>query len=466
MNIHERIALQREAVRLDQAAGLNLQDRGEARHKEYRRRHDLLINLRELIIKHDKAILGALTKDLGKSAGEGYMSEVGIVLGEIRYLLKHLKKWMKPIPIASSLAVFPSRSMRCPEPYGLVLIMSPWNYPFQLTMLPLIGAIAAGNRCIVKPSSQSPATSRVMAEIISAWAPPELVSVVQGSHQQWQQLLDERFDYIFFTGSPVAGRYVMKKAAEHLTPLTLELGGKSPCIVDETADLELAARRIAFGKAINAGQTCVAPDYLLVHSSVKDKLLALISQTWESFYGKQVLASADWPRIIGARHYSRLMELLRDEDVYCGGVGDGERIAPTLLDNVSWNAPVMREEIFGPILPVISYSSLQQAADMINKREKPLALYLFSQSDECVDAVVRAIPFGGGCVNDTLIQLGNPRLPFGGIGSSGMGSYHGKQSFDTFTHYKSVMRRGKPDFPFRYPPYTDKKLSLLRQFLK
>ncbi len=466
MNIHESASLQREAISRDRAAGLSPQDRGEARRREYTRRHDLLKSLRELVLKHEKAILDALTKDLGKSAGEGYMTEVGIVLGEISYLLRHLKKWMKPVRVASSLAVFPSASMRYPEPYGLVLIMSPWNYPFQLTMLPLIGAIAAGNRCMVKASSQSPATSRIMAELISAWAPPELVTVVPGGHQERQTLLDERFDYIFFTGSPNAGRYVMRKAAEHLTPLTLELGGKSPCIVDETADLELAARRIAFGKAINAGQTCVAPDYLLVHAGVKDKLLALISENWEGFYGKQAVTSPDWPKIIGARHYGRLMEMIKDEDIYCGGIGDGQRIAPTLLNNVSWEAPVMREEIFGPILPVISYTSLEQAADMVSSREKPHALYLFSQSDECIDAVVRAIPFGGGCVNDTLIQLGNPRLPFGGVGTSGMGSYHGKQSFDTFTHYKSVMRRGKPDFPFRYPPYTDKKLSLLRQFLK
>ena len=466
MTIHEIIDLQRRSFAQEHSDALLTPDSKAAFHTDFRQRRDLLIRLQQTILEREQEVQQALYADLAKSPTESYMTETGVVLAEISYVLKHLKKWMRPQRVRASLSTFPGRNRIYPEPYGLTLIFSPWNYPFQLSILPLIGAIAAGNRCILKPSEHAPATAGLLEDMIRRWATPEQVAVINGGVEISEALLDERFDYIFFTGSPQTGRKVMKKAAENLTPLTLELGGKSPCIVEADADLDLAAKRIAFGKGINAGQTCVAPDYLLVHESIKNRLLSLIQNYSLHFYGEHPLRSPDWPKIINKRHYDRLMDLLFDEPVYAGGYGNGEKIVPTLLDGVGWDSPVMQEEIFGPILPVITFHSLKETVAEINRRERPLACYIFTDNEDQAHALLRAISFGGGCINDTLVHLTNPRLPFGGVGSSGMGSYHGKKSFDAFTHYKSILHKGKADIPFRYPPYSEYKTTMLKQFMK
>ena len=466
MTIHEIVDLQRKACSAERMSALAAHDSRNAFRKDYHERRDMLLKLRQIIRDHEQDIQQALYADLGKSAAESHMTETGVVLTEISYTLKHLKSWMRPRRVRASLATFPGRNYIYPEPYGQTLVLAPWNYPFQLSMLPLIGSIAAGNHCILKPSEQAPAAARLLEEMIDRWVKPERAAVINGGADISQSLLDEKFDYIFFTGGTRIGREVMRKAAENLTPLTLELGGKSPCIVDADADLELSARRIAFGKCINAGQTCVAPDYLLVHESVHDRLLGLIQENWAHFYGSDPLRSPDLPRIVNRRQYSRLMDLMNNETVFAGGEADGVKIAPALLTGVTWDSPIMQEEIFGPILPVLSFSSLDRAVGEINRRERPLACYIFTEKEEQANSLIRAISFGGGCVNDTLVHLSNPRLPFGGVGNSGIGSYHGKKSFDTFTHYKSVLQKGKADFTFRYPPYTEHKTTMLKQFMK
>ncbi|NLA53914.1 MAG: aldehyde dehydrogenase family protein, partial [Clostridiales bacterium] len=307
---------------------------------------------------------------------------------------------------------------------------------------------------------------QVIANLVNKLVPPDQVTVILGGREENSHLLEEEFDYIFFTGGTAVGKLVMQKAADHLTPITLELGGKSPCIIDESADLDLAAKRIAFGKGINAGQTCVAPDYLLVHESVKDKLLPLIRDYWLSFYGNDPIASSYWPKIVNKKHYDRLMKLLENTTIFCGGKGDGEHISPTLMTDVDWGDTVMQEEIFGPVLPVLTFKSIEDAVEQINKKEQPLSCYVFCENQDRIQALIAAIPFGGGCITDTLIQLSNPHLPFGGRGKSGMGRYHGKCSFDTFSHSKSILFKGKIDFPFRYMPLDEHKTSLLKQFLK
>lgn len=464
MNIHDIVAAQREAIRKEKHEKAVAPAPSHGWKREAAQRIDKLRRLRELLRQSESAVLAALSEDLGKSPGEAYLTELGMVLAELSHTIRGLRSWMKPRRVRGSLSVFPSRCLRLPEPYGLVLILSPWNYPFQLTMVPLIGAIAAGNRCVVKPSNQSPRTAQLIADLVAAWLPAEEAAVVLGGREENAQLLDQRFDHIFFTGGQAVGRLVMRKAAEHLTPVTLELGGKSPCIVDASADIDLAARRIAFGKGINAGQTCVAPDYLLVQRDVKAQLLAGIEASWRAFYGDDPLISADWPRIINAKHHGRLMDLLRAAQATEQG-GEG-RIAPTLIDGAYWDSPLMREEIFGPLLPVITFDSQEEVIDRLSQMEKPLALYLFSRDEDGIARVMRGVSFGGGCVNDTLIHLSNPRLPFGGVGASGMGSYHGRQSFDTFSHIKSLVRKGRLDFSFRYPPYGEGKLRLLRRILR
>ena len=453
--------MQREALRAERQERIN--EGAPCWKTDYVRRREKLLRLKALLQEREAGLLDALKADLGKSATEAYMTELGFALSELSFTLKHLKRWMRPRRQRSPFAVFPAKSLVLPEPYGLVLIMSPWNYPLQLTLTPLISAIAAGNRCLLKPSNLSPHTSRAISELVKAWLPPEEVAVVLGGREENQQLLDEHFDYIFFTGGSTVGRIVMQKAAEHLTPITLELGGKSPCIVDETADIGLAARRIAFGKALNAGQTCVAPDYLLVHERVKVKLVTAIEHEFERFFEGKPLDSESWPRIISQKHYERLTGLLKDSGVQAKG--DGERIAPCLVD-ADWDAPLMKEEIFGPIFPVISFQRCEDALLKVASLDKPLAFYLFSKDRARVQTALQLMPFGGGCVNDTVVHLSNPHLPFGGVGQSGMGSYHGRKGFDTFSHEKAVLWRGQLDLPFRYPPYSEKKLSLLKHFLK
>ena len=432
----------------------------------HRRKKALNDLLRELALR-EGALLAALREDLGKAAFEGYMTEVGLVRDELRYHLKNLDKWAKDTKHPTPLAQFPGRSWTHPEPYGVALIMSPWNYPVQLCLIPLIGALSAGNCAVVKPSAYAPATSRAVAELISAALPPELVTVVEGGREENQALLEERFDYIFFTGSPDVGRYVMEKAARHLTPVTLELGGKSPCIVTPSANLNLAARRIAFGKLVNAGQTCVAPDYVLVHESIKDRLAQLIAREVERFLGDDPLANPEYPKIVNEKHFTRLIRLLEGETILFGGQARDGRIAPTLVDCADGSSPVMQEEIFGPILPLLSYHALDEVIDFVQDRPKPLALYLFTRSKQTEKTILSRLSFGGGCINDTLVHLATHHMPFGGVGGSGMGGYHGKASFDTFSHTKSILKKGHwPDLTIRYHPYTAGKEKLVRRVLK
>lgn len=427
-----------------------------------------LQKLKSSIYLHEKDIEDALNSDLHKAPSESYMSEIGVVLSELTHTLKHIRSWSKNKTVPTPLAQFYSHSYISPEPYGCVLVMSPWNYPFQLTMVPLIGAIAAGNTVVVKPSAYASATSQIIAEIINECFDEEYVAVIQGGRKENTELLDQRFDYIFFTGGVTVGKLVMEKASRYLTPITLELGGKSPCIVDETANLKLAAKRIAFGKFLNAGQTCVAPDYVLVHESVKQEFILYIMDALRTFFGEHPLACENYPKIINEKHFMRLQGLMMDEHKAVGGnVNDYMQIEPTILDEVTFRSPVMQEEIFGPILPVISYTDITEVIEYVNNHEKPLALYLFTANKTTENLILNSCSFGGGCINDTIIHLISNYLPFGGVGMSGMGSYHGKKSFDTFTHYRSIVKKANwIDLPFRYHPYTKTKDRIIRLFLK
>lgn len=427
-----------------------------------------LEKLRTAILANEKKIYAALRADLNKSEFEAYMSELGMVLDELRFVIRHMRKWARETAVPTPVSQFYSRSFKIPEPYGVVLIMAPWNYPFQLTIAPLIGALAAGNCAVIKPSEYAPAAARVLSEILSGCFEPEYVAVVQGGREVSGELLKQRFDYIFFTGSVSVGKIVMKSAAEHLTPVCLELGGKSPCIVDQTANLKIAARRIAFGKFLNAGQTCVAPDYILVHRSVKDALVENLKREINGFYGAAPLKNGDYPKIINQKHFNRLVELIKSGSVLLGGESDpaSAKIAPTLLGDVPADSALMTEEIFGPVLPILTFETMGEALSFVGAREKPLAVYLFTQDRAAEKRVLSSLSFGGGCVNDTIIHLATPYLGFGGVGESGMGSYHGKASFDTFSHYKSVVHKScRIDLPLRYFPATARKLKLIKLFL-
>ena len=441
--------------------------RGETLDVSFRKA--ALRRLRSVLLARESEINAALHKDLNKSASESYMCEVGMTLAELNYVLAHVDRWAKKHPVLSPLAQFHARSFTVHNPYGVVLIMSPWNYPFMLTMEPLIGALAAGNCCVVKPSAYAPATSAIIRSIITECFPPEYVTVVEGGRRENQALLDQRFDYIFFTGGVTVGREVMRKAAEHLTPVSLELGGKSPCIVDSTAKLDLSAKRLAFGKLLNCGQTCVAPDYLLIDRRVKDEFLDHLKKHITAMIGEDALKNEKYVRMVSRRHYDRVMGLINPDKVIFGGKGDPEtlHIQPTIMDNVTPDDAVMQEEIFGPVLPVIPYDTIDEAIDFISSREHPLALYLFSEDKAVQDRFLRAVPFGGGCINDTIIHLATSRMGFGGVGHSGMGSYHGRKSFDTFSHEKSIVNKSTwMDMPVRYMPYSKRKDRLLRIFLR
>ncbi|MGI6769190.1 MAG: aldehyde dehydrogenase [Bacilli bacterium] len=435
--------------------------------KDLKFRAEQLKKLRKAILDHEEEILAALAQDLNKSAFEAYMTEIGIVLEEIRYILKRFKSWAKPKKVKTPLAQFPAKSKIYSEPYGVVLIMSPWNYPFQLTIAPLVGAIAAGNCALVKPSNYSPKTSEAIAKLIEKTFEPEYITVVLGGREANQDLLKQQFDYIFFTGGPTVGRLVMEAAAKHLTPISLELGGKSPCIVDESANIKLAAKRIIWGKFINAGQTCVAPDYVFVQKNVKEKLLEYMVKYIEKFFSEALREEYRFPKIVNERHFNRLLGLMESGKIYYGGKSDSKlnRIEPTILDNVSWDSPIMQEEIFGPLLPILDFSDLNEVINKVNSRPKPLALYFFTTSKVKEKTILTSISHGGGCINDTIVHLATPYLPFGGVGESGIGNYHGKASFDTFSHKKSIMKKSNLiDIPFRYPPF--KNLKLLKKFMK
>lgn len=432
-------------------------------------RQQALDTLEDALRAREGALLDALKADLGKSAGEGYLCEVGLTRSELSYVKKHFRRWAKAKGVATPMSLFPGKSFTLPRPYGVSLIMAPWNYPILLSLEPLIGAIAAGNCCILKPSAYAPAASAALRELVEACFPPEYVAVVEGGRAENQALLEQHFDYIFFTGGVEVGKLVMEKAAKHLTPVTLELGGKSPCVVDATARLDLAARRIVFGKLLNCGQTCVAPDYLLIDRRVKDAFLERAEHWVRRLYGKNALDNQGYVHMINEKHFHRVCSLIDPGKVVFGGGWDEDtlRIQPTILDNVSPEDPVMQEEIFGPVLPVLPFDRLEEAEDFILDRPRPLALYLFSQDKAVQRRFVERVPFGGGCINDTILHLTNPRLPFGGVGNSGMGRYHGKYSFDTFSHVKGVLQSSsRVDLPVRYPPYTPEKMKLVRRFLK
>lgn len=435
----------------------------------YRARRDALRALAGAIETHKQQLFAALHADLGKSESEAFLCEVGLTLSEIGYLQKHLRSWMRPRRHLTGLPNFPARSYTVRNPYGSVLILAPWNYPVLLTLEPLAGALAAGNCCVVKPSAYAPETSRALATLIRDTFPPELVAVVEGGRAKNSALLELPFDYLFFTGGVTVGRLVMEKAAAHLTPFTLELGGKSPCIVDRTANLKLAARRIAFGKYLNCGQTCVAPDYLLIDRTVKDRFLQEFRTAVQEMYGEDPLQNPNYGRIVNRKHFDRLCGLLAPHTPVLGGATDEAalRIAPTVLDNVSPDDPVMQEELFGPILPVLSFDRPEQVTAFLRERPHPLACYLFS-NDKTLQKTFRDVwQFGGGCINDTVIHLATSRMPFGGVGQSGIGQYHGKHSFDTFTHIKSTLRRAPfPDVPVRYQPYSRWKDRLSHLFLR
>ena len=433
-------------------------------------RIDQLKRLYATVKKYQSEINDALTADLGKSAYEGFMCESGLVLTEISYMIKHTKKWAKRKRVKTPLAQFPSGSYRQPVPYGNTLIMSPWNYPFLLTIDPLASAIAAGNTAIVKPSAYSPATSKIVEKIVAECFAPEYVAVVTGGRAENSALLDQKFDLVFFTGSQAVGKEVLRHTAEHLTPAILELGGKSPCIVDASANIKLAARRIVFGKYLNCGQTCVAPDYILCERSVKEEFLAAVSLEIKKQYGEDPLSNKDYGKIINEKHFARLLGLIDEEKVVVGGNSNLEtcQIAPTVMDNVTYEDAVMGEEIFGPIMPILTFDNFDEVVDELKSKDKPLALYLFTSDKKHIKRVTTELSYGGGCINDVIIHLATSEMGFGGVGESGMGSYHGKEGFDAFSHYKSIVdKKTWLDLPMRYQPYKSKLYErLLHIFLK
>ena len=437
--------------------------------RDIRFRKQMLEKLYGKIKEMEPEIQAALKEDLGKSGFESYMCEIGLTLSEISHMKKHLGRYARKKRVPTPLAQFPSRSYCLKEPYGCVLIMSPWNYPFMLTLEPMVDAIAAGNTVVLKPSAYSPATSAVIKKLLTDIFPPEFVAVVEGGRAENQALLEQPFDYIFFTGGTTVGRQVLEKAAVHLTPVTLELGGKSPCIIDETANLKVAARRLAFGKFLNCGQTCVAPDYLMIHTSVKDRFLEHFYAVVREMYGAQPLENPDYGKIVNEKHFQRLCGILAGENILFGGETNPEtlQIAPTVVGLAAPDGPAMREEIFGPILPVMTYEKLSEVVDFVRARPKPLALYIFSTNRGNIDLIQNSLSYGGGCVNDTIIHLATSDMGFGGVGGSGMGSYHGKYGFDTFTHEKSTVDKANwLDLPMRYQKYKKLNEKLLRMFLK
>lgn len=428
-----------------------------------------LKKLKRVLNDNRQKIADALRADLGKSASESYMCETGLTLSELTYQIRHIGKFTKKQRVPTPVAQWISRSYRYPSPYGTVLIMSSWNYPVLLSLEPLLEAVAAGNTVVLKPSAYSPATSALLAELIASVFPPEYVATVQGGREENAELLDIPFDYIFFTGSKSVGRIVYEKAAARLTPVTLELGGKSPCIVDETAKIKLAAKRIVFGKYLNCGQTCVAPDYILCHESVKEKLVSEIIRQIKAQFGEHPLTNEAYGKMVSRKHFDRVRALIDPEKVVWGGESDEEtlKIAPTVMDGVTYDDAVMGEEIFGPVLPILTYRDLDEVIRTVNEGESPLALYFFSSDQRNIEKVLAEARFGGGCVNDVVIHLATSNLPFGGFGASGIGGYHGKFGFDTFTHYKAIVdKKTIIDLPMRYQPYRKFYDKLVRFFLK
>ena len=428
-----------------------------------------LESLKEAMIRHEADLAAALKEDLGKSRMESYMCEIGLTLSELTWMQKHLRSLMRSKRVSTPAAQFAAKSFRSPSPYGTVLIMSPWNYPVLLTLDPLIDAIAAGNTAVVKPSAYAPCTFDVMKTMIEECFPAHYVAVVDGGRAENQALLQQRFDMIFFTGGKTVGREVLRHAAEYLTPVTLELGGKSPCIVDSTAKIRLAAKRIVFGKYLNCGQTCVAPDYILCDKRIRDGLITAILAEIEKQFGKEPLKNPNYGKIINEKHFERILGLINGEKLVYGGQSEPEslRIAPTVLNNITWDDAVMGEEIFGPLLPILTFDTLDEALDTVESHPHPLALYFFSEDKAAQKKVLDTCRFGGGCINDTIIHLATSDMPFGGVGESGMGSYHGMVGFETFSHYRSIVdKKTWMDLPIRYQKYTRLKEKMMQMFLK
>ncbi len=424
-----------------------------------------LESLKEAMIRHEADLAAALKEDLGKSRMESYMCEIGLTLSELTWMQKHLRSLMRSKRVSTPAAQFAAKSFRSPSPYGTVLIMSPWNYPVLLTLDPLIDAIAAGNTAVVKPSAYAPCTFDVMKTMIEECFPAHYVAVVDGGRAENQALLQQRFDMIFFTGGKTVGREVLRHAAEYLTPVTLELGGKSPCIVDSTAKIRLAAKRIVFGKYLNCGQTCVAPDYILCDKRIRDELITAILAEIEKQFGKEPLKNPNYGKIINEKHFERILGLINGEKLVYGGQSEPEslRIAPTVLNNITWDDAVMGEEIFGPLLPILTFDTLDEALDTVESHPHPLALYFFSEDKAAQKKVLDTCRFGGGCINDTIIHLATSDMPFGGVGESGMGSYHGRVGFETFSHYRSIVdKKTWMDLPIRYQKYTRLKEKMMR----
>ena len=428
-------------------------------------RLDALDRLHETILKYEDEIHEALYLDLGKSDTESYMCETGMTLSELSYVRHHLAGWARPKRVRTPLSQFHAKSFTVQEPYGVVLIMSPWNYPFMLCMEPLIGAIAAGNCCVLKPSAYSPATSAVIQKIITEVFETQYIAVVEGGRAENTELLEQHFDYIFFTGGVTVGRQVLEKAARYLTPVTLELGGKSPCIVERSAKLDLAAKRLVFGKLLNCGQTCVAPDYLLIDRTVKDAFLAHVRKWIAKMYGENALDNDGYVKMVNQKHFERVCGLIDPQKVIIGGGSDPATLK--IQPNVTPDDAVMQEEIFGPVLPVLTFDTIDEAENFVRDRPHPLALYLFTENKAVKERFLQRVAFGGGCINDTIIHLATSAMGFGGVGQSGMGSYHGKRSFDTFSHEKSIVDKSTwMDLPMRYAPYSELGNKLIRMFMK
>jgi aldehyde dehydrogenase (NAD+) len=427
-----------------------------------------LRKLKEILEKNEKRIYNALHQDLGKPPMESYTGELGVLIVEINHALKHLNSWMRPRRAPTPITLFPSKSRIYQDPRGIVLIMGPWNYPFQLLLSPLVGVIAAGNCAVLKPSELALASSSLVAEMIAEAFSPEYITVIEGGREAGEGLLNQKFDYIFFTGGEKVGKIVALAAAKHLTPVTLELGGKSPCVVDKDASIDTSARRIVWGKFFNAGQTCIAPDYLLVQKSVKKELLDRMIHHIQQFFGTSPIESPDYARIVNSSHFDRLAGYLQADTIVTGGQTNRDQryFAPTILEHVSMEDEIMKEEIFGPILPVLEYQNLNEAIEILKQRPNPLSFYLFTTNDAVQKRILKEVSFGGGCINNTLVHFTNPDLPFGGIGSSGIGAYHGQYSFETFSHRKSVVTTSLwIDLNLRYQPYLD-KLKLIKKLMK
>ncbi|MDD6066848.1 MAG: aldehyde dehydrogenase [Firmicutes bacterium] len=432
-------------------------------------RINALKTLKAAILKYESRINDAIQKDLGKSPFESYMCETGLVLSEISYMQKHIRSFAREKTVRTPLAQFHSRSFKKPSPYGVTLIMSPWNYPFLLTLDPLVDALAAGNTAVIKPSAYSPNTSEIMHQLISECFSKEYVTVVTGGRQENTCLLREHFDYIFFTGSQAVGKEVMRCASSHLTPVTLELGGKSPCLVEKSANIPLAAKRIVFGKYLNCGQTCVAPDYIYCDQEIKDQLIREIKRQIRLQFGTVPLQNNNYGKIINEKHFDRICGLIDVKKLVCGGRTDRStlQIEPSVLDSVTFDDPIMQEEIFGPLLPILTYTDIDEAIARINSMSHPLALYIFTGDKSIAGKVTESCGFGGGCINDTIIHLATSEMSFGGFGESGMGGYHGKRGFDTFSHEKSIVdKKTWIDLPMRYQPYRKLNEKLIHLFLR